>query len=74
MERVGEPPQQGGFLFAEDIALQRILRTRVFNTFVENAVENERGVVLTVSARDASALCTEGSASTLEQTFGSELL
>jgi hypothetical protein len=43
---------------------QRISRTRVFNTFVENAVEIAYGDHVSHSARDASAFCTEESAGT----------
>ncbi len=57
----------GGFPFVE-----RTLRTIVFNTSVQNHVENDHTVPLTLSARDGSALCTGESAGTF--VVGSHIL
>jgi hypothetical protein len=43
---------------------ERILRTIVFNTFVQNRVENGHAILLTLSTRDGSAFCTGESAGT----------
>src|ERR1700692_2083300 len=59
-------PQVGRFFYGR-ATLGRgrgILRTEVFNTFVENAVEKHLSTFLSDSPRDASTLCTEASAGT----------
>jgi hypothetical protein len=61
-----EPPWFGRLFFLRDAIpkYRGTLRAEVFNTFVENAVENGRSTFLSDSPRDASTLCTEASAGT----------
>jgi hypothetical protein len=49
--------------------MRGILHTEVFNTFVENAVQNQQSTCVSGSLRNASTLCTEVSAGTFVEYF-----
>src|SRR5215467_9503904 len=57
-----QPPARAAF-FTTD-CVRSILRTEVFNTFVENSVEKRLAIVLSDLLRGGSALCTGVSAGT----------
>jgi hypothetical protein len=58
------------FFYRPRIYRAGIPRTEVFNTFVENTVQNHQSVDVSGSLSDASTLCTEVSAGTFVAHLG----